>query len=61
MNSLEIEGLIAQAGPKTCAEALKDLLVPHFAPVFGAAKLVEHEVAAFRALKLLGYLHSPAR
>lgn len=56
MNSLEIETLIAQAGPKACAEALRDLLVPHFAPVFGAAKLVEHEVAAFRALKLLGYL-----
>lgn len=56
MNSLEIETLIAQAGPKACAEALRDLLVPHFAPVFGAAKSVEHEVAAFHALKLLGYL-----
>lgn len=56
MNTLEIEALIAQAGPKACAAALKDLLIPHFAPVFGAAKVVEHEVAAFRALKLLGYL-----
>lgn len=37
-------------------EALKLMLQPHAAPVFGAAKTVEHEVAAFNALKALGYI-----
>jgi len=30
------------------------LLEPHFQPVFGSAKLIEHEVAAFRALQRAG-------
>lgn len=37
-------------------EALLILLRPHIEPVFGAAKTVEHEVAAFNALKVLGYV-----
>jgi hypothetical protein len=32
------------------------LLAPHTSPVFGAAKSVEHQVAALNALKCLGYL-----
>lgn len=56
MDSREIKELITKADAITCAEALTDLFVPHTAPVFGAAKVVEHEVAAFRALQRLGYL-----
>lgn len=52
MNRPDIEVRINEA----CAAALKDLLASHAAPVFGAAKVVEHEVAAFRALQRLGYL-----
>lgn len=36
--------------------ALHLLLRPHAEPVFGAAKTVEHEVAALNALKTLGYI-----
>lgn len=56
MESHVIKKLITKADASTCAEALTDLLVPHTSPVFGAAKVVEHEVAAFRALQCLGYL-----
>ena len=56
MDSRAIKELITKADASTCAEALTDLLVPHTAPVFGAAKVVEHEVAAFRALQRLGFL-----
>jgi hypothetical protein len=37
-------------------EALVTLLSPHFSPVFGAAKTVEHEVAAINALQNMGVL-----
>lgn len=39
---------------------LSTLLAPHASPVFGAAKLVEHEVAALRALHLLGVIQTDA-
>ena len=32
------------------------LLSPHFQPVFGSSKLIEHEVAAFRSLQRSGLL-----
>ncbi len=35
---------------------VKIFLAPHASPVFGAAKIVEHEVAALNALKVLGYI-----
>lgn len=41
-------------------EAVNLLLEPHSRPVFGAVKLVEHEVAALRALTLLGEIPSDA-
>lgn len=36
------------------------LLKPHASPVFGAVKVVEHEVAALDALRMLGYLAADA-
>lgn len=56
MNRPDIEARIDEADHEICAAALKDLLAPHASPVFGAAKVVEHEVAAIRALQRLGYL-----
>lgn len=56
MDQIEIEARIDHADHEVCSAALKDMLAPHAAPVFGAAKVVEHEVAAFRALQRLGYL-----
>lgn len=41
-------------------EALRLLLIPHGSPVFGAAKVIEHEVAAFNALKILSYIDQSA-
>lgn len=38
--------------------ALGYLLAPHGSPVFGAVKLIEHEVAALKALTALGFLSS---
>lgn len=40
--------------------ALHLLLRPHAEPVFGAAKTVEHEVAALNALKVLGHIDRTA-
>ena len=37
-------------------DALSVLLAPHFSPVFGGAKTVEHEVAAINALQIMGVL-----
>lgn len=37
-------------------EALITLLTPHFNPVFGGAKTVEHEVAAISALQSMGFI-----
>ena len=56
MNRTEIKELIAKADSSDRAEVLTELLAPHSAPVFGAAKVVEHEVAAFLASQRLGYL-----
>lgn len=50
---MDIKNLIASASEKELKEALEKLLEPHFRPVFGAAKQIEHEVAALRVLKLL--------
>ena len=36
--------------------ALIKMIEPHFSPVFGAAKTVEHEVAAIKAFQILGVL-----
>lgn len=41
-------------------EALRLVLRPHAFPVFGAAKTVEHEVAALKALKVLGNIKANA-
>lgn len=50
------EGALAVASRPQLMAVVKIFLAPHGSPVFGAAKLVEHEVAALNALKLLGYI-----
>jgi hypothetical protein len=56
MDGRVIKELMAKADSSARAVALTELLAPHSAPVFGAAKVVEQEVAAFRALQRHGYL-----
>ena len=51
---------IEQANELTLREVLKCLLMPHGSPVFGATKVIEHEVAALKALKLLSYIDQSA-
>ncbi|HAL39434.1 MAG TPA: hypothetical protein DCP03_15505 [Polaromonas sp.] len=58
--NLSFNAAIAQLPVESAREALRILLAPHFNPVFGAAKTVEHEVTAFSALQLLGFLNTPA-
>lgn len=41
-------------------EVVKILLAPHGSPVFGASKLIEHEVAALNALKIMSYIDGVA-
>lgn len=47
---------INKATKEQLKTAVTVLLGSHAVPVFGAAKTVEHEVAALNALKVLGYL-----
>ncbi|TCD47965.1 hypothetical protein [Chlorobium sp. N1] len=47
---------INAARPEALRESLRLLLAAHALPVFGAAKAVEHEVAALNALQVIGYL-----
>lgn len=56
MNKQGVEESIQTASEHCCREALSLLLGVHASPVFGAAKAVEHEVAAFLALQKLGFL-----
>lgn len=51
---------IDAVSPEVLRDALSMLLAPHASPVFGAAKTIDHEVAAFNALKKLGYLAQDA-
>lgn len=60
MLTAAFEQAIAQASEPQLREAVRLLLRPHASPVFGAAKTVEHEVAALKALKVLGYINSSA-
>ncbi|MDD3675487.1 hypothetical protein [Thauera propionica] len=53
---LDIPALLANKSEAQLKAALEHLLAAHTVPVFGAAKQVEHEVAALRALKMLGAL-----
>jgi hypothetical protein len=51
---------INKANIERLKEAIKFLLDPHASPVFGAAKTIEHEIAAFNALQTLGYIQENA-
>lgn len=53
---LDIPELLANKSEAQHKAALEHLLIAHTLPVFGAAKQIEHEVAALRALKVLGAL-----
>lgn len=52
-----IDESVQNADENTCKEALSFLLSCHFSPVFGSAKSIEHEVAAFQALQRLGFIN----
>ena len=52
----KLNQLVESASPEKVRQALALTFSPHANPVFGASKSVEHEVAAFNAMKLLGYL-----
>lgn len=54
------ENTISRATDDHVRQALQLMLRPHAAPVFGAAKTIEHEVAALNALKLLGHIEANA-
>lgn len=58
MTILALKEKLRSASPDVLRKALELLLAPHQSPVFGAAKTVEHEVAALNALKVLGCLPS---
>ena len=59
MNEDILETAITNADEKVCRDCLALMLSAHAAPVFGAAKPIEHEVVAFQALQTIGVL-SPA-
>jgi len=60
MNIKKVEELIHEADPSTLREALRILMIPHASPVFGAVKVIEHEIAALEALRILGYIPKDA-
>ena len=51
MNKVRLNTLIENTDHHTCKVVLSILLSAHAFPVFGAAKSIEHEVAAFHALE----------
>ena len=56
MNFEKLKILVNKADDDQLKRALDILLKPHSTPVFGAVKVVKHEVAAIEALRILGYL-----
>jgi len=56
MNKQALHGCIDGASAETLRSALRILLKPHTVPVFAAVKVIEHEVAALKALRQLGFL-----
>lgn len=60
MSSQTISALIEEVDVAQLRRALNQLLRPHIEPVFGAAKIIEHEVAALNAMKVLGYINHGA-
>lgn len=53
-----LEQVIANASAHELRAAIRELMSVHATPVFGAARTVEHEVAALRALRILKFLPS---
>lgn len=60
LQSLQIEKKAEVLLPDVVREAIATLLAPTLRDWFGAAKAVEHEVAAVRALQLLGAIRPNA-
>lgn len=60
MLTKSFENSISQATEVQLREALRLMLRPHAFPVFGAARTIEHEVAALNALKVLGNIKANA-
>ena len=53
---MNLNELIGSSSDEAVRETLLLLLQAHAAPVFGASKTIEHEVAAIRAFQRLGFL-----
>jgi hypothetical protein len=56
MEKSQLEQCLQKVDEYTLRSALNLFFAPHTSSVFGAAKAVEHEVAALNALKLLGFI-----
>lgn len=56
MNKEKLNKIIENTDYHTCKFVLNILLSAHSFPVFGAAKFIEHEVAAFHALQKINYI-----
>lgn len=54
----ELKGKIDNANVEALRRALSTVLSLHITPVFGAAKLVEHEIAALNAMQVIGFVDS---
>lgn len=53
---VDFNSVIGRADNEAVRRALAALLSPHGSPVFGAARQIEHELAALTALQILGIL-----
>jgi len=52
----ELNKAIAKTPPEVLRTALRLMLKQHISPVFGAAKIVEHEIAALNALQAIDFV-----
>lgn len=52
----DLDKAINSASPDQLRQALSVLLAQHMSPVFGAAKLVEHEIAALTAMQVIEFV-----
>jgi hypothetical protein len=56
MNKKSLDSTINNAPNEALRKALRELMYVHANPVFGSAKIIEHEVAAFNALQHIRFL-----
>ena len=56
MNKRSLDSAINDASSEALRKALRELMYVHANPVFGSAKIIEHEVAALNALQHIRFL-----